>query len=55
MLWDPSFATWQAFGIRANSQMMVVSPDLTQGSDLIYGFNEDQQAGILSFLSDAGI
>lgn len=51
MLWDPSFATWQAFGIQANSQMMVVTPDLSQGSSLIYGFNDDQQAGILDFVA----
>ena len=50
MLWDPSFATWQAFGIRANSQMMVVSGDLSQGSSLIYGFNDDQQNAILEFV-----
>ena len=52
MLWDPSFATWSAFGIQANSQMMVVTPDLSQGSSLIYGFNDDQQNEILSFVND---
>jgi hypothetical protein len=50
MLWDPSFATWQAFGIRANSQMMVLSGDLTEGSSLIYGFSDGQQSAILEFV-----
>lgn len=49
MLWDPSFVTWQAFEVRANSQMMVLSPDLTTGSNLIYGFDEEQQSQILDF------
>lgn len=49
MVWDPSFVTWQAFEVRANSQMMVLSPDLTSGSNLIYGFDEEQQAQILDF------
>jgi len=52
MLWDPSFATWQAFGVQANSQMMVISPDLTQGSNLIYGFNKGQQEAILELVDD---
>ena len=51
MLWDPSFATWQAFGVQANSQMMVVSADLAQGSSLIYGFSDDQRAEILQFVA----
>jgi len=52
MLWDPSFATWQAFGVQANSQMMVISPDLTQGSNLIYGFSDDQRAAILELANN---
>lgn len=50
MLWDPSFATWSAFGVRTNSQMMVVTADLSRGSDLIYGFNDSQKAEILAFI-----
>ena len=50
MLWDPTFATWQALGVQANSQMMVLTPDLTQSSALIYGFNEDQRDSILEFV-----
>lgn len=50
MLWDPSFATWQAFGVQANSQMMVISPDLEQGSSLIYGFDEGQREAILELI-----
>lgn len=49
MLWDPSFETWRAFGVQANSQMMVISPDLQSGSSLIYGFSDDQRAAILEF------
>lgn len=52
MLWDPSFATWQALEVRANSQMMVLSADLSVGTNLIYGFNDEQQAGILGLLPD---
>ena len=51
MLWDPSFATWQAFRVQANSQMMVLSPDLEQGSSLIYGFNEGQREAILELIA----
>ena len=50
MLWDPSFATWEAFGVQANSQMMVVSPDLETGSSLIYGFGENQRTSIIEFV-----
>ena len=50
MLWDPSFATWQAFGVQANSQMMVVSPDLETGSNLLYGFGEGQRTSIIEFV-----
>ena len=50
MLWDPSFATWQALGVRANSQMMLVSPDLSAASDLIFGFSDQQREAILGVL-----
>lgn len=50
MLWDPSFGTWQAFGVQANSQMMVVSADLQQGSNLTFGFDESQQQAILDLV-----
>jgi len=50
MLWDPSFATWSAFGVRINSQMLLMSPDLTRGTDLFYGFGEADQARVLSAL-----
>lgn len=52
MLWDPSFGTWQAFGVRANSQMMIVSPELDQGSNLIYGFNDEARASIVELLEN---
>ena len=50
MLWDPSFSTWQQFGVQANSQMMVLTPDLTGGSSLIYGFSDDQQQAVIDSL-----
>jgi hypothetical protein len=50
MLWDPSRTTWPAFGVRANSQMIVMSPDLEQGSNLIYGFDQAQQDAVLGFV-----
>ncbi len=54
MLWDPSFTTWQSFGVQANSQMMVLSPDLETGSNLIYGFSNEQQASIKEFAATLG-
>lgn len=53
MLWDPNFATWSAIGVQANSQMMLVSPDLSGASDLIYGFNDETQQGILDFVASS--
>jgi len=54
MLWDPSFTTWQSFGVQANSQMMIMSPDLQTGSNLIYGFSGEQQTSILDFATTLG-
>lgn len=51
MLWDPSFVTWQAFGVNTNSQMIVLSPDLMQGSNLIFGFDENQRNAIVELAS----
>lgn len=50
MLYDPTFVTWQSFGIRTNSQMQLLTPDLTSGSDLLFGFSDDQQQAILQAL-----
>lgn len=50
MLWDPSFETWSSFGVRINSQMMLMSPDLTSGTELFFGFGEEQQQQILEAL-----
>lgn len=52
MLWDPSFSTWQTFGVTANSQMIVLSPDLSQGSTLIFGFDEAKREQILELVSN---
>lgn len=54
MLWDPSFRSWQEFGIRINSQMMLVSPDLTETTGLFYGFNEAERADVLASLPALG-
>ena len=40
------------FGVRANSQMMLISPDLDAGSDLIFGFSPEQQEAILTTATD---
>ena len=47
MLWDPSFASWQTFGVRTNSQMLVLAPDFSRSSELLFGFDDTQQAAIL--------
>ena len=52
LLWDPSFATWQVLGVTANSQMMLLSPDLSGGSNLIYGFNEEQRSALLDVIGE---
>ncbi len=49
-LWDPSFDTWQAFGIRANSTMALLSADLSGASNTFFGFGPDEQQQILSAL-----
>ena len=54
MLWDPSFATWQGFGARINSQMVLLSSDLERGTELFYGFGETEQQGVLDALPDLG-
>ncbi len=50
MLWDASFSTWQHFGVRINSQMMLVDADLATASSLFYGFGPTEQAQVLDSL-----
>ncbi len=50
MLWDASFETWRAFGIRINSEMVVMSADLTTGSEVFYGFGESEQQQVIASL-----
>ncbi|MEE9416414.1 MAG: hypothetical protein V3V01_14115 [Acidimicrobiales bacterium] len=50
MLWDPSFDTWRALGVTTNSQMQLITPDLSGGSELLFGFRDDQQQAILDAL-----
>lgn len=52
LLWDPSFDTWRALGVQANSQFVLLSSDLQTGSDLVYGFNDEIQAQIVSLLNE---
>lgn len=52
MLWDPTFSTWQSFGVNTNSQMIVLSPDLEQGSNLIFGFDEGRREAILELVGN---
>ena len=49
-LWDPSFATWQAFGVRTNSSMAILRGDLTSTSQVFFGFGEADQQEILDVL-----
>ena len=53
-LWDPSFATWSAFGVRSNSSMALLSADLSAASDVFFGFGEEQQRQILDALPAYG-
>jgi len=55
MLWDPSFGTWRSFGVTANSQMMVLAPDLETGTNLIYGFDEDRQSAIVDLAAELSV
>lgn len=47
MVFDESFATWNTFGVQVNSQMLVLDADLSQGSNLVSGFDETTQEAIL--------
>jgi len=51
MLWDPTFVTWSTLGVTANSQMMLVDPDLSGASELFFGFDEERQAELLAVLT----
>ena len=47
MLWDPNFTTWSTFGVSVNSQMIVLAPDLSTGTELFFGFSDSRQAEVL--------
>ena len=51
LLWDPSFETWRSLGVHANSQFILLTPDLTEGSALLYGFDDDIQSQLVEALS----
>ena len=54
MIWDPSFETWSRFGVRINSQMMLMNADLTSGTELFYGFGESDRQRVLDALPSLG-
>ena len=54
MLWDPSFVTWSTFGVRINSQMLLMSADLTTSTELFYGFGEADRQQVLDALPALG-
>lgn len=54
MLWDPSFVTWSTFEVRINSQMLLMSADLTMSTDLFYGFGEADRQRVLDALPALG-
>ncbi len=51
-LWDESFATWEFFQVRANSQMAILDAGLTGSSSLFYGFGASEQAEVLRVLPE---
>lgn len=54
MIWDPSFETWSFYGARINSQMKLMNADLTEGTDLFFGFGDDDRQRILDTLPSLG-
>ena len=48
MLWADNFDIWQQFGITVNSQMVLVSGDLTQSSPLFFGFDSTRQQQVIA-------
>ncbi|MEZ5247503.1 MAG: hypothetical protein R2707_20610 [Acidimicrobiales bacterium] len=54
MIWDPSFETWSRFGVRINSQMLLMSADLNSSTELFYGFGASDQQRILDALPTLG-
>ena len=53
-LWEPNFGTWQAFDVRINSSMAVMSSDLSQATPVFFGFGSGEQEQILNVLPDLG-
>ncbi|MEO0492336.1 MAG: hypothetical protein AAF081_02855 [Actinomycetota bacterium] len=51
-LWDPSFATWQGYGVRANSSMAILSADLSTTSSVFFGFGDAEQQQVLDALAN---
>lgn len=50
MVWDPSITTWRQYGIIANSSMILLNADLTEGTRPFIGFNSAQQQRIIEAL-----
>ena len=47
MYWDPSFDSWQHFGVRANSDMRVLDANGVSIGDNIYLMNQENADLIL--------
>ena len=50
MVWDPSSATWSHYGIRRNSEMILLNSDLTPATELFYGFGDGERQMVLDAL-----
>ena len=46
---DPTFTTWSTFGVQANSQFAFIAGDLSNGTELAYGWSPDVEDQILAF------
>jgi len=51
-LWDSTFTTWEMFGVRANSSMLLLSADLSTTGSVFVGFDADEQQRVLDSLPD---
>jgi len=54
MVWDPSFETWASFEVRFNSQMILMSSDLSTDTGLFYGFGRLDRERVLDSLATLG-
>ena len=50
MVWDPSSTTWRQYKVTANSSMILLNAELTEGTLPFIGFNSAQQKQIIDGL-----